>query len=113
MVLNEKLKILTKKELLRSLPNAKNEWKTKTPFEKWCYLFSIGKLACDILSLPVFRDNVKDVRRVRLMGNFHWLYIVTQIVLTFYTMYYYTSNGEFQMGLPCTCMAGICIAVCE
>lgn len=110
MVLNEKFKILSAGEIARSAFNIKREWKLKNPFEKYCYMYSLGKLMSSFLRLPLF---LEDPTHVHLFAYFAFSYIVTEIVLSIYTICYYVMNGNFLMALPCTCMLGIIVGVCK
>lgn len=108
MILNAKFKVLTARELLESIPNAQRKWKLRTPLQKWCYLYSIGKAACDLVCMPAFQENVKNVHW---FGYFFVVYTTSTVVLTFYTVFYYIYHGEFQLCLPSTCLLAILIGV--
>lgn len=108
MILNAKFKVLTPHELLNSIPNVRGKWSVKTPMEKWCYLYSIGKAACDLVCIPAFQENVKNIHW---FGYFFLVYMTSTVVLTAYTVFYYIYRGEFQMCLPSTCLLAILIGV--
>lgn len=108
MVLNSEFKVPNARELFKSFKNAKGEWKFKTPMQKWCFFFGIGKAPLDLVYFPTFR-NVNDVHW---FGYFVFVYQVITILLSLYTVLYFAFRGELQMGLPSTCMASIVIGVC-
>lgn len=107
---NAKFKLLTSIELLKSIPGARHEWHSKSPFEKWCYLYNFGKAPCDWVHMPLFRETADDVHW---FGYFGFTYMIVQTTLSIYTLHFYTARGQLQMGLPCTCLLGIMIGVCE
>lgn len=108
MVLNSKFKIPSAIELFKSIPNAKREWKSKTPMQKWCYLYSLGKVPHNFIRLPIFKENINDVHW---FGYFGLVYIFAIILLSTFTMCYYQYFGEFQKSLPSTCMATLMTGV--
>ena len=109
MILNPKFKLQTVWELLESIPNARRKWKSKTPMQKWCFLYSIGKAACDLVCMPAFQENVDHIHW---FGYFFMVYLTSTVVLTIYTVVYYMYHGEFQMCLPSTCLLAILVGVC-
>ena len=109
MVLNSTFKIPTPLELLKSIPNAKQNWKLKTPMQKWCYLYSIGKIPYDFVRVFIFKENV---HHVHWFNYFLQVYLSVLILLSFYTIYYYQMRGELQASLTATCMANLALAVC-
>lgn len=110
MALNSKFRIPSARELFKSIPNAKRDWKLKTPFEKWCYLYGIGKAPLHVLRVPAYKENINDV---------HWfaylvyLYTIGTPLLSLYTIGYYSYRGELEQSLKSTCLATICLAVCN
>lgn len=56
MVVSSKFKIPTGRELLKSLNNARGEWAIKTPLQKWCYLYGIGRAAFGIMRVPTMTN---------------------------------------------------------
>lgn len=110
MAVNSKFQIPTARELFKSIPNAKYEWIKKTPLQKWCYFYSIGKIPFDFLRLPMFGENVNQV---------HWFaycafgYATITISLSSYTLYNGITNNDGKTSLASTCMAAVCLAVCN
>lgn len=101
MVLNSKFKLLSVRDLLESIPSAKREWKWKTPMEKWCYLYSIGKLACDLMHVAVFQE---DVTNIHWFGYFIFVDVSTVIIFSLYTVYCHIGEGDIASSLPSTCL---------
>lgn len=100
MVLNVKIETLSIVELFKSLRTIRQDWITKTPYQKWCYLYSIGKAALKIIGIPLFEDDQK----LYWYSRFPFVYITIHAALGVYTMYFYIGRGEFMQFLPCTCM---------
>lgn len=100
MVLNEKIETLTLVELLKSVRTIRNDWSTKTAYQKWCYIYSAGKMANTVLGLPLYQDDQK----------LHWYsyggltIIGVYFSLGMYTACYYIISGEFVKLLPSTCL---------
>lgn len=107
MALNLEFKTLNAHELLASVKDIKNEWKTKTPMEKWCYYYSMAKVPFGLMRIPI----MNDVNHVHPFCYFYLLYTSILIPLSLYTMWYYASLGELQKGLPSTCMSIILLGV--
>lgn len=108
MIINEKITYIPLLELLKSIPNAKRDWKTKNPFEKWCYFYNFPRMVCNILRVPLYRENLK---KKHWFGNFVYSYLVGDPALCLYTLFYYQRRGEIEVGLPSTCMMLLCFAV--
>lgn len=107
--LEKNIKIPTVKELLKSLSNARHEWKWKSPLQKWCYLYAIGKAAFDLNKLPLFR---KDPTKIHWWAYFTFVYAGSDVVIVLYTFYYYLMRGDVYTCLPCTVMFGLTLSVC-
>ena len=109
MALNSKFKIPNGLELLKSLKNARAAWKLKTPMQKWCYFYALGKEAFRIIRVPLLND----------VHHVHWfafavvVYFNIAISLSIYTVALYAYQGDIQKGLPSTCMALLSIGVCK
>lgn len=108
MPLNSRLKVPTIGEMIRSITTIRHEWPYKSPFQKWCYFYGIGRAAFSLNRFPLFQDS----------QVLHWItyypifYIGTYFILVLYTAYYYiVERGELTKCLPCTCMLSILLAV--
>lgn len=110
MALNSKFKIPSTLELLKSIPYAKRDWKSKTPMQKWCYFYSIGKVPFDIAHLPIFKKNINDVHW---FGCFSFANATVAILLSIYTIWYHQVHGEAQISLVSTCLTSILVGVCK
>lgn len=109
MVVNAKFKIPTLRELWRSIPNASREWKSKTPMQKWCYLYGIGRAAYSSVRVSL----MNDINHVHWFSHFMFVSNATIMLLCMYTVVYYAYRGESQLSLPSTCMTFIFIGVCK
>lgn len=85
---------------LINVKKTKAEWDFKTPLEKWCYLYGIGRTGLDILGLPVFRDTMKYYW----YSYVYYSYVIVDLILVIYTAYCYISLGEIEKFLPCTAL---------
>lgn len=109
MALNLKFVIPTGRELFRSFKNARSEWKLKTPLQKWCYLYGIGRAPYRVLRMSL----LNDVNKVHWFSYFAMVYATLLPLLALYTLCYYTYRGEPQMALPCAGSAFVTIGVCK
>lgn len=103
MILNSKFNIPNVCEIFISLKNARHEWKSKTPMQKWCYFYGISKAVYRLTCFSLFND----LNHVHWFAYFIFEYMTVGFLLTFYTLYYYARIGELQMGLSSTCIRQI------
>lgn len=106
--LNNQLKIPTFRELIKSIPTIRSTWRLRTPLQKWCYLYGIGKAILHPTDHPFFKDD-------QTLSTFIYISIVPMAVYTIlaiYTIFYYIANGEPAKCLPCTCLLTLGLAVC-
>lgn len=94
-------------ELLKSLKNCRVEWKLKTPMQKWCYLYGIGRAGYRLIRIPL----MNDVHNPHWFGYFALFYAALVMVLSLYAVIYYAYIGQIEMGLPSTCLAVLFIGV--
>lgn len=87
-------------ELIKGLKTIKQDWKTKTPLQKWYYLRNIGKIGFGLAGIPLFHDD----QRLHLYSYFSCFYVGLYAALMIYTGWYYISQGEFMKCLPSTCL---------
>lgn len=76
--------------------------------EKWCYLYSVGKIPFDFCLKPLYKENQHD------RHWFCWFNLVlinTTMVLSLYTLFYHASRGNATIGLQSTCMATLMLGV--
>lgn len=102
-----KVKIPDSRELFESFKNARTEWSLKTPLQKWCYFYGIGRASYRFIHMSL----MNDVNNTHWFGYFTMVYVCGFPLLSLYTICYYICKGEFEMGLPSTCAAFISIAV--
>lgn len=102
--INEKVKIPSILELIQITMNRKH-WSSLTPFRKWCYFYGIGKACLKPHGYSVYNNNLNN--RIRAYPLTFWISVY--FALVFYTVFYYTKNGEFSKCLPCTCL--FCLGV--
>lgn len=107
MTVNKKLVIPTARELFQSIRTIRTDWQLKSPLQKWCYLYAIGKASLAVMFIPLFEED----------QTLHWfateggIVAAIHILLCAYTICYHTIGGELAKGLPCTCLLGCTIAV--
>lgn len=107
MVLNKKVKILSARELVKSFRTIKTDWGSKTPNQKWCYFYAVGKMMTKPIGLPLFEED----------QSIHWYSYSSYGVVGFYallvlyTAYYYFMHDEPEMIFPSTCLFGIIFCV--
>lgn len=107
MVLNKKIETLSIVELFKSVRTILQDWKFKTPYQKWCYFYSIGKFAFKLGSVPLYEiDQTLNWYSYTALG-----YIGLYTMLVLYTAVFYINSGEFMKFLPSTCFATILLAV--
>lgn len=109
MSLKLKVKIPDSRELINGIRNARDEWKSKTPLQKWCYFYGIGRASFRFIRMSL----MNDVNNTHWFGYFAMVYVCGFPLLSLYTICYYTYKGQFEMGLSSTCAAFISIAVCK
>lgn len=100
MKLNQKLVIPSIRELIRSTLSFKTNWQLKTPLQKWCYLYGIGRVNLSVLGIPLFNECQDLFWYSYVMYTYSGLYML----LAIYTAFYYISNGDPTKVLPCTCL---------
>lgn len=100
MVLNEKIETLSLIELVKSLRTIRQDWRIKTPYQKYCYFYSIGKAGFNTVGIPLYQDDQK----LYWYSYVPFSYIGLYTVLGVYTAYFYIGRGEFVKFLPSTCM---------
>lgn len=103
MVLNSKFPIPTFRDYLRSLQNFRHireEWNSKTPLQKWCYLYGMGKLSGKMIGVTTFEDD----QNLTWYSYMQYSYYAVSSILAIYTIAYFLLQGQFLKGLPCTCM---------
>lgn len=98
MVAGDKIESLSMFKLLKSIGTVRHDWKLKNAYQKWCYLFSIGKAALQLDNIPLYEMD----QTLNWYSYFGWVYIGTHVALVVYTVYYYITSGEFSKCLPCT-----------
>lgn len=99
MVLNKHFKVPSPRELLTLAMN-RNEWQSKTPFQKWCCLYGIGKASCSPIGITLFQDD----QTLYWYAYFLFVYSGLYLLLAIYTSIYYINIGEASKFLPCTCL---------
>lgn len=92
-----------------SIKSARSEWKLKTPLQKWCYLYGIGRAAFGLIRMSL----LNDVHRTHWFGYFTMVYATLLPLLSLYSIIYYAYEGKLQMAFPSTIGGFICIGVCE
>lgn len=106
MVLNQKLEIPSTRELIKITIN-RSQWNSRTPLQKWYYLYGIGRTFLVPTGYKVFEED----QTLPWYSYFTPAYITVYFLLAIYTSFHYTSQGEFVKFLPCTCLLGIISSV--
>lgn len=96
-VLNNKFNIPTTLELIKILVNMK-AWKSKTPFQKWSYLYGVGRSFCNLIKMTTFIED----QTLCWISYYPLVFVPVHLILVIYTIVYYISNGEPSKCLPCT-----------
>lgn len=81
-------------------------WSSKTPKEKWLFLYNLPKVMFEIVGVKVFTTN--EVNWYSQLGN---CLIIYYISMCSYTLYYYHCKHELVYGIRCLCGMGILISV--
>lgn len=106
-MLNEKLKILSTVDFLKSLRSIYREWKYKGPFRQWCYFYSIGRIGFKMIGIPLFQEDL----RVFWYSYCTFLIFGLYVMAALYTAVYYIQRGEPEKFIPCTCLLSTMISV--
>lgn len=107
MVLNEKIEVLGLVGVFKTLLSLRTTWKTKTPYQKWCFYYSVGHFAAFVVDFPLNRED----QTLSCYSYFSLFYIALYSALVVYTIVYYTSIGDPMQFFPCTCFFAILMAV--
>lgn len=104
---NDKFRMVTVFELLKSFPTIRQDWKKKTLIEKCEYLYGIGDLGYGKAAIPLYRVNQKIIWRSHMIT-------AMIVVLTFfvgYTIAFHLPRREYAKFLPCTCLYCLFVVV--
>lgn len=99
MALNQKLEIPTTHELFIELLH-RDRWQSKTPYQKWCHLYGMGRSISSIAKYSTFVED-QTISRVLFIPVACAFFYFCMVI---YTAVYYISNGEPFKCLPCTCI---------
>lgn len=107
MPLNKRLIVPTFGEMIKTFSTVRREWKLKTPFQKWCYLYGFGKAPFSLIRLPMFQET----QALHLLSYYGYVYTAIYLLLVLYTVYYCVIGEEFVKCLSYTCMLSVALAV--
>lgn len=93
---------------LKSWRKFHEDWRMKTPKQKWFFIYGIGAKICDSMGVRVYSD-MKNYWYSYFNGFIGIIYLGTLL----YTLWFYFVKGEFARGLQCTCTIGIVFSVKE
>lgn len=84
----------------------KNDWRMKTPKQKWLLVYNVGAKMSDLIGVTVYGD----------MKNYWYSYVpgimgIIYFLTVFYTSWIYYVKGEIFKGMQPTCYFGIVISV--
>lgn len=99
MVVKRKFELPTYRELYRTT-FGRDKWATKTPIEKWSYIFGGGRKCGSITGLRIFNDEPSFKYRVIPL----YCYIITYAAMFIYTVAFHLKQGDPQNSFPCTCL---------
>lgn len=105
--LNGRVKIPSILELIQITINRK-QWSSRTPFQKWCYFYGIGKACLTPHGYSAYDNNLS----MKFRSYFLTFCIFGYFAFVQYTVFYYTKHGEFAKCLPCTCLYCLGLSVC-
>lgn len=91
---------------LKEFRTVRNEWPRKTPNQKYQFIYNIARFSLDLTGLRVLSD-LRIVPMTFVSGSV----MLSWAVFAIYTIFYFTSDGRFSEGLPCTCLLGIMTSV--
>lgn len=82
------------------------EWRTKTPKQKWQTIYDIGAILSESIGVTIYTT----------MENYWYSYVSEVLVYVFfltasYTIWYYFGQGEYFRGLQATSAFGIIFSV--
>lgn len=100
VILNEKFEVPSLRKLL-DMRTTKAEWDSKTPLQKWGYLYGVGRVSLGVFGFPVFRDDPS----LYWFSYIFFVYMGVDMILVFYTAYrcFFMVDG-FGIFLPCTAL---------
>lgn len=107
MVVNKNLEIPSVRELFQSIRTIRRDWKSKTPLQKFCYFYGVGRASCIIPAVPIFEDQ----QTLTIWSYQGYVYIAIYSALGVYTVNYHIVRDEFLKILPCTCLLSFILAV--
>lgn len=99
MPLNKEIETTSALGLVKSIPNIRQEWRIKTPYQKWCYLYSLGRLGFKVIHYPLYETN----QELSALSHLTIVIIGTIVLLEIYTLYFYIVRGDIFGALPSTC----------
>lgn len=116
VILNEKFEIPSLRDLLE-VRVTKAKWDSKTPLQKWSYLYGIGRVSLKFLGFPVFREDPS----LYWFSYVFFVYMGIDVILELYTAYnYLLLDGSLGPFLPCTallvgplCCVGLENSICQ
>lgn len=104
--LNPKLKVPSLPEMIR-LVIKRDEWRSRSPFQKWCWFYGIGRICIKPVGVPIFEEHHNIAWRAYFLVSCMLVYMI----MSMYTTYYYIRKGDFSKALPPTCLLGVTVCV--
>lgn len=93
---------------LEVLKNFKEEWRMKTPKQKWQFVYNLAAKSGELIGIRVYTD-----LKVNWFSYFGLLLGVIHIPAVTYTLWISHQKGELLKGMQCLCTLGIMISVGE
>lgn len=94
------------KKLQLKYQNIREKWKAKTSWQKWDFIYSLGKFFLELLGIKVFSD-MKNYWRTAIPGIGGLIYLV----LAIYTVQYQMRQHNFTRAMACSYTFGLFILV--
>lgn len=100
VILNDKFEVPSLRDLLEVRTTRVN-WDSKTPLQKWGYLYGIGRVSLNFFGFPIFRDDPS----LYWFSYVFFVYMGIDMILVIYTAYnYLLLDGALGPFLPCTAL---------
>lgn len=94
------------KKLQMKYQNMREKWKAKTPWQKWNFIYNLGKFFVELIGIKAFGD-MKNYWRTAIAGVLGLIYLL----LTIYTVQYHMRQHNLTRAMACSYTFGLFILV--
>lgn len=94
------------KKLQMKYQNIRAKWTSKTPSQKWNFIYDVGKFLIELIGIKVYGD-MKNYWHSAICGILGLIYLL----LTIYTVQYYMRQHNFTRAMACSYTFGLFILV--